>query len=365
MQLREISIKGFRGIPDLTIPDLGRVNLVVGKNNTSKTSLLEAIFLLIGAANPNLIYNINLFRSLALTDEDDLRFIFNRLDFNTLLQINGIFQERELHRELRIKPGKKVIYAESSKGAQNGNPSFPDINTATGEALVNELILDFSNKERLKKSQSFHGSITLNNGTVSINPPPKYKEELRGIYVRPSSLLSTSLEKQLENIIVNKQEQKIISALKSVDPTIQDLALGTNKMVYVDIGINRLIPLNLLGDGIMRMLSIILSISGTNNGIVLIDEIDNGLHFSTLSLLWKTVLEAAKQFNVQVFATTHNYETLKYLKELLDTPDMASFQSCVRSITLRRLSDEDKNIKAYNYTYEKFNHAIEQGIEIR
>jgi|APTNR8051073442_1049403.scaffolds.fasta_scaffold00408_27 AAA15 family ATPase/GTPase len=365
MQLSEISIKGFRGIPDLTIPDLGRVNLVVGKNNTSKTSLLEAIFLLIGAANPNLIYNVNLFRSLALTDEEDLRFIFNKLDFNTLLQITGTFQERGLHRELRIKPGKKVIYAESSRGSntQNGNAFFPDINTATGEALVNELILDFSNKERQKKSQSFHGSITLNNGSVTINPPSKYKEELRGIYVRPSSGLSASLEKQLENIIVNKQEQKIISALRSVDPTIQDLALGTNKMVYVDIGINRLIPLNLLGDGIMRMLNIILSISGTNNGIVLIDEIDNGLHFSTLSLLWKTVLEASKQFNVQVFATTHNYETLKYLKELLDTPDMASFQSCVRSFTLRRLSDQ--NIKAYPYTYEKFNHAIEQGIEIR
>ncbi|MFM9949228.1 MAG: AAA family ATPase [Saprospiraceae bacterium] len=366
MQLREISIKGFRGIPDLTIPDLGRVNLVVGKNNTSKTSLLEAIFLLIGAANPNLIYNVNLFRSLTISEEDDLRFIFNKLDYKTYLQIEGWFQEKGYKRELKIKPGKKVIYAESTLSKKNGTHIFADINTATGEAIVNELILEFNNKEDRKKTQSFHGSLAYSNGNIIINHPAKYSESLRGTYVQPSIFgFGGIVEKQLENIIINKQEDKIINALKHIDPSIEDIALGASKMILVDIGINRLIPINLLGDGVIRMLNIILSISDTKNGIVLIDEIDNGLHFSTLSLLWKTVLEASKQFNVQIFATTHNYETLKYLKELLDTPDMTSFQSCVRSITLRRLPDEERNIKAYTYTYEKFNHAIEQGIEIR
>jgi len=363
MQLEKISIKGFRGIPNLELPDLGRINLIVGKNNTSKTSVLEAIFLLIGASNPILVANVNNFRNLVLTDEDDLRFVFNNLDFENQLQIKGEFSERGLQRDLHIKPGKKVIYAESSNSNKNG-VSFPNLNTATGEHLINELIFEFTNKEFQKKAQQFQGSFTLDNGNLTINPPHKYKEAIKGIYVLPSSYaLSETLEKQLENLIVNKQEQKIVEGLRHIDSSIKGIALGANRMVYVDIGLSRLIPLNLLGDGIRRMLNIMLSISGVNNGIALIDEIDNGLHFSTLSVLWKTVLEASKQFNVQIFTTTHNYETLKYLKILLDQPEMHSFQSCVRSITLQRLNDQ--SIMAYTYTHDKLNYSIEQGIEIR
>ena len=363
MQLKKIHIKGFRGISDLEIPDLGMINLIVGKNNTSKTSVLESIFLLVGASNPLLVSSINTFRNLVLTDEDDLRFVFNKLNFENLLQIKGEFSERELHRDLKIKPGKKIIYSENSNSSKNGI-SFPNLNTATGEPLVKELIFDFTNKEFQKKAQHFQGSFTLDNNNLTINPPQKYKEEIKAIYVLPSSYaLSDTLEKQLENLIVNKQEQKIVEGLKHIDSSIQGIALGVNRMVYVDIGINRLIPLNLLGDGIRRMLNIILSISGVNNGIALIDEIDNGLHFSTLTVLWKTVLEASKQFNVQIFTTTHNYETLKYLKLLLDEPDLHHYQSCVRSITLQRLNDQ--SIKAYTYTYEKFGYSIDQGIEIR
>ncbi len=79
MQLENIKIEGFRGIQELTISDLGMVNLIVGKNNCSKTSVLESIFLLTGAGSPEIIFKINSLRNLVFVEAEDLRLIFNNL----------------------------------------------------------------------------------------------------------------------------------------------------------------------------------------------------------------------------------------------------------------------------------------------
>ena len=86
--IKNIKIKGFRGIKSLVIDDLVRINLFLGKNNCGKTSILEALFLIIGITNPVLPRNIHLFRDLLLTQTDDFRFMFYRLDFNSKIQID-------------------------------------------------------------------------------------------------------------------------------------------------------------------------------------------------------------------------------------------------------------------------------------
>ena len=80
MQFDKISIKGFRGIKSLEISGLSRVNLFVGKNNSSKTSVLEAVYILCGAYNPNLLINVDNFRGMILDEPNKLLYIFNDLD---------------------------------------------------------------------------------------------------------------------------------------------------------------------------------------------------------------------------------------------------------------------------------------------
>src|SRR2546423_161740 len=48
--LDSLSIKNFRLFRDLKVESLSRVNLIAGKNNTGKTALLEAVYLLFSGA---------------------------------------------------------------------------------------------------------------------------------------------------------------------------------------------------------------------------------------------------------------------------------------------------------------------------
>ena len=101
--IKSIHIRGFRGIPSLKIDDFKKINLFLGQNNCGKTSILEALFLIIGISNPNLSYNLNKFRGLIQTESDDFRFIFNKFDFDINLRIAAGFSSGQ-HRILTIKP---------------------------------------------------------------------------------------------------------------------------------------------------------------------------------------------------------------------------------------------------------------------
>jgi ABC-type multidrug transport system ATPase subunit len=86
-------------------------------------------------------------------------------------------------------------------------------------------------------------------------------------------------------------------------------------MINGDIGIGRLIPLPLLGEGTVRLLEILLAISTTRDGVVLIDEIENGLHYSVLKKVWKAIAQYARKSNSQIVTTTHSWESIEAARE--------------------------------------------------
>lgn len=364
MRIRSLEIKNFRGVREASIDGFGRINFFVGNNNAGKTTLLEAIFLNIGIANPILAININKFRSLLQTTEDDFRFIFYNLDYKNIPTFKTVFDENDHQRSLEIKPKKRV-------GSSMALPKKKTLEFDAGESIyetqldqnqISGLLFDFSIKEKHQRKKTYQSEIFFELASVSTNIPEDYREKLKGVFMFPTTQ-APNLDKRIENLIVNKAHQPIVDTLKKIDNNIQDIVLGTNGMIYFDIGLDRLIPINLSGDGIRRVLSILVTIADIKNGIIIIDEIDNGLHFSSQGTLLKAIIEATKAYNVQVFATTHNYETLKTLKNVLDTEDYREHSSEIKAFTIRK-STENK-LTAYPYNYDKLEYAIEQELEIR
>src|SRR5207237_5063953 len=86
-------------------------------------------------------------------------------------------------------------------------------------------------------------------------------------------------------------------------------------MMYCDIGVKRRIPMSQMGEGMTRLLSLVLEITNASDGIVLIDEIENGLHHSVLTKVWKAIAVAARRSDTQIFATTHSWECIKSAHE--------------------------------------------------
>ena len=234
MHIKSLTIENFRGISHISVENMKQINLIVGKNNASKTTILEALFLLIGAGNPELILRIDSFRSLVHNESEDFRYIFYNLNYDMPIQLKGKFNEGEIERELIIKPVKKSKSVFTTKRIPENVYSDPSYENTLQQSKKDELHLEISLKTKGKPKRQFSSSIVYDNG-FTINLPEKYKETIRGIYMYPPAAAAGG-DRRLENLIVNKRQQKLIEALKQIEPSITDISLGTNKMIYFDIG---------------------------------------------------------------------------------------------------------------------------------
>ncbi len=117
-------------------------------------------------------------------------------------------------------------------------------------------------------------------------------------------------------------------------------------------------PLQLLGEGMVRLAEIAIDISSARDGIVLVDDIDTGIHHSVLPILWKAIFKLTKRLNVQLFASTHSAESLESAHRAWNGTgeyDMAVYRLQKLRQSVDVVSYDDKTLLA----------AIETGLEVR
>ncbi|MBR5611757.1 MAG: AAA family ATPase, partial [Bacteroidaceae bacterium] len=99
---KNIEIQKFRGLNLLKVDDLARVNIFLGHNNSGKSTVLEALMLLMGMSNPDMIQRINYTRTRNLLGGfNDVRYIFYNLDINNVPEIQAL-QCDGIHRNLKL-----------------------------------------------------------------------------------------------------------------------------------------------------------------------------------------------------------------------------------------------------------------------
>ncbi len=359
MIFKDIEIDNFRGIKHLSLAGLKQINLFVGKNNCGKSSVLDAIFLLSGFSNPLLNMRINQFRDYNRFTEEDLALNFYNMITGNHIRISGCMNNGDT-RELRITPLASESQIIISKEAVSSQAlSNKEANMSTGLTMNFSYIK--SSGERKNDSAAIIITNKENDDNLKIRPSKEYKETLSGVYINSKFAFNVAVE-NLTRIIKEKQEGVIVEVLQHVEPKIKSIAV-LNSGISVDIGLNRLVPINMLGDGIRKLLAIVTSLYECKNGLILIDEIDNGMHFSSLSSLWKAIIKTAGILNVQVFATTHNIESLQSLNKVLCDSECSDSQDNIMCYSLRHLPTDE--LKAYEYPFEKFQYVINQEIEIR
>ncbi len=165
---------------------------------------------------------------------------------------------------------------------------------------------------------------------------------------------------RFNNIQVKKGINRIIKILQKIEPSLVNLSLGVDNTIYCDTGLDRLVPINIMGDGIYRLLSIILSISDALGGIVLIDEVENGFHHSSQEILWSAIFEAGKEYDVQIFATTHSLECVKAFSNMYYEADPGE-----DSIKLYRIEKNKDKFKVIHYEPDLLANSLEDNWEVR
>lgn len=355
---KNIEIKNFRGIEHLIIDDLSRVNVFLGQNNSGKSSILEAIHLLTGMANPDTPQNLNRIRTRNYySNFKDIFYLFHNMDIKILpeiyaKQIDG--DERMLIIKMTYVFDEK--FSSNSNGGMNG--PLPVSETKT---FLNTLEMNFGTHTsgKINKYRSF---ITVGpDGMVSNkNIAEGYLEKYETAYLT-ADLWGINLAATLSELFKRKQKDIVLKRLVYFDSRITDVDILQDD-IYIDFeNMAEKLPLRMTGDGMRRYLNIVAASANPMNNIILIDEIDNGLHYSAYKKLWEAIFTLATDTNKQVFVTTHSKETLYQLNEMLE--EHLAYQDALRLYTIEKTKLEGH--QAYKMTYNGLREACENGIELR
>ena len=368
---RALTIQGLRGVKKLRLNDFQKINLLVGKNNCGKTTILESIFLLIGATNARLPLSTNAFRGgFNIIDDNSWRLFFHKLNVNTDIFLTGELKQPIGKRTLKIRPHVVSTLSTNSTKTRLDKDMFNIEDSYSGtssiiDGLVLELSLTRGKNTKLKKitTKIIVKEITSKKGSevvLDLDSPTNYKEDMKGVFLNSRTVsFGREASTRFNNIQIKKQVKEIIEVLRHIEPNLKSLTLSKDGVVYCDIGLDQLLPINVMGDGMFRLFSIIVTIFDTQNGIVLIDEIENGFHHSSQKILWNSIMKAAKEFNVQIIATTHSMECVRAFNSVSSG---SSEKNKSRLFRIEKVKDE---INVISYDNKVLTSTLESNWEVR
>ena len=369
--LKELRIDGYRGFKSFEMSGLAQVNLVVGMNNSGKTALLEAIELLSSPGNQvwKLLAPLSR-RGESFPDEE------GSIARNIEYDVGHLFYGH--------KPGIGSSFAVEANAPRGLEFVRATILAPDRESQV-RLFEDYSSEE-----DDFHGwSLALRLESSVIRDPlvlpltsrgglahgvlrhasrPTVPEETgrETTFLTTDSLTSQAVAHYWKSIALTVEENLVVQALRVLDGNVERVAWvgasrsfargGPGGLLVKYKGSDYPIPIGSLGDGMWRMFCIAVALIRSRGGILLVDEIDTGLHYSTLHEMWWLVLQTAERLDVQVFATTHSSDCINSLAGVCrgGRPEQVSMQ---------RL--EEGNGMAVSYSEDEIWSAAQHGIETR
>lgn len=279
--LTELELNNFRGFRSLKLNGLKRVNLIVGSNNAGKTSLLEALFL---AANPGRISELSyLFRP----QQGDSAFRYYRwLLRDGASEVGGSLSALDDLGRLDL------FFTRSPEKSKKGPPA-------------QRAQVSFQSGDHLTVWQT----VVIGSQTK----PKAVRTKVIPVSYRDSGTLVTLVGKSNRK---QSGEETMQRLLAKVDPRIRKVRIDPGEQqegnqIILDVGLSELIPLSQIGQGVFRLLTILAEVIGDQPELMLVDEIENGLHHSAMQDVWAGLAEVADSLGVQIFATTHSHECLE------------------------------------------------------
>lgn len=344
--LDSLEIKGYRCFEHLTIGKLGRVNLIVGKNNVGKTALLEALWIWCEGSAWKYVL-------------DTLSKILIRRNEKSQ---DKLFEGGKEYRHLfynRPQSDSHEFSINNGKSISRIIPEWEEIEAA----ITNEAIL--ADKEMVGVGTNISSREGNLYSTNPGEPTEKvFHKDVNTLFVETCGLDIEFANEIWEEIIYKIKEDDVENALRVILPELVDINFTSypkgakNRVPVVRVkGINERVPLKSLGEGMTNLLEIALALVECENGVLLIDEFGSGLHYSVLPDVWKLIFRTAKDLNVQVFATTHS-------KDCIEAFAVAANESPEDGM-LVRLERRGENIVAKTIDEENLGLTVDYNVEVR
>lgn len=356
MRYEKIAIENFRGIKKATFDDLSNINIILGDNNCGKTSILEAVYTAVKSYKE--MHYISILDGIREVSRSnfDFSYLFHKHNYDNVISIklnNNV--EVKIRRfdlsNYNTKEQQEKIKLNYRRLGRNIDEEYIPaavIEYYIAEEKVNEIIYskngyhfeDFTYKHQSNAKLSDFKSLFLSN-TKEIK-----EESFNGA----------------EYIIEKRLENSITKILKKIDSNIEDWTFGGDNSILIGIkGETYRRPIDYMGDGFKKIFSILTSIHYCENGIICIDEIENGLHYKTIDLLISALYEYVKNHpKTQLFITTHSIDFLKSLNKFIKDKEQEEYFSIY---TMKK--QENDTINVYRSDKETIDNYLSTNSELR
>ena len=303
MMISDFSLKNFKCFNKLELHNLKPITLISGKNNVGKTSLLDAVYFANRVNNPNTLLDLHITRGVPLnklTPEN----LWGDLLFGRNISSVCEIKENVNGKTIEIKSETKHVGNSSNVQigvvANNVSVSFPsfvsEISVAQSKETVTTSIVGDNSI-----NQNIHGNIK-----TLIYPNVIYLDTHRNH--------NEDVIESFGKIDIAGNSAQVVDVLKLIEPPIKELSVvvsgGTNQIFALAENSPRKVSLKSMGDGLNRLMEMVITVIANPKSIILIDEIENGFHYSLHKDLWKVLSKAAVLAESQLIVTTHSYECI-------------------------------------------------------
>jgi AAA15 family ATPase/GTPase len=326
--LDSLKIKNFRALEDFEVSKLGRVNLIVGKNNSGKSSVLEALRIYASNAHQEVLEQIArthdekyfLDKNIKESIEDSFPYedlftgrTFPKKDISIVIgDIDGD-NVLTIHHAFKVEKDYIVTNDEGKKETIRRSVLITDIGSAPSHQIHGEGLLINKN-----------GHVThIDFNTISSDFRRFVSSDkaLTCSFIPTQLIAMNELANNWDNIALTEAEETIKVAMKIILPEFEAITFinesseadkSIRRIAKVKInGLTKPVSLNSLGDGMVRIFQISLKLATAKNGFLLIDEFENGLHYSIQEKVWTLLFEMAQKLDIQIFATTHSWDCIE------------------------------------------------------
>lgn len=370
LHLPDLSIKNFRGIQNLSIKQLGRVTLLAGRNGVGKTTVLEAVRVYAGRGRREVFEKLLRKRYEFITSRSEnpgsvpdytTLFFGRHVPPAQAISIGPNAEQNQLCIEAtnveELSPVQLDIFSEAA--AQEPNLQALKVTFRNSKSMIPCFLGSPESESFLRISRILRKRIP---GDSDL-PDPITCESLG-----PGLPSNSMLARFWDNAIITGVASLALAMINLTGAQIDQIfAVGESserlrgegrRIIVKSRHSSRYVPLNSLGDGIMRLFAVALALAHSRNGFLVIDEAENGIHYSVLRDFWSMILIAAQKHNVQVFATTHSFDCIKAFARAANKIDDADG-------VLVRLDEKDSQIRTVEYSEKHLEVAAEQDIEVR
>lgn len=306
--LDSLRISGFRAFAELDVSRLAQVSLVVGRNNVGKTTLLEAVHLHASGAQALAAAH----RMLERRDE------YSADEHGAVdpLRLFHVGSDDERHESVTISDTSGHDPLEISTAwawwEGEGDGATRRIGERPPPGVDAQAQLVARRRGRLAAAMSlasFGNELPFRRlrepGSSSLILPA---DGLRSEQIHAPDLW--------DGVVLTEREDRVVELLRVIEPGLERIVMvntsGSLRSPMAKVRGHAPLPLRSLGDGMSRLFELAVGlVSVGKGGTFLIDEVDSGLHFTTLADVWRLVIESAAKLDVQVLATTHSWDCIQ------------------------------------------------------